>query len=127
MEKLLTIRVACQEPYSVQGGNMRVCMIPFTGEASGEFFSGHILGTGVDTQKFREGEPGTLSARYMLEGTDYTGTKCRIFIENSLYDENGWHPVIVTDSKALAAWEKENLIASVDGIEGGVLVQVFRP
>ena len=126
MRKLLEIRVACQEAYEVQGGTMRVCMVPFTGEATGEFFTGRILGTGVDTQKFREGEPGQLSARYMLEGKDYTGAACRIFIENSLHDEAGWHPMIVTDSQALAAWETMPLVATVDGIEGGVLVRVFE-
>ena len=127
MRKLMEIRVACQEAWEVQGGKMRVCMVPFTGRATGAFFNGQILGTGVDTQKFREGEPGQLSARYMLEGKDFTGADCRIFIENSMHDDAGWHPMIVTDSKALAEWEKLPLVATVDGVEGGVLVQVFDP
>ena len=126
MKELLTIKVACQEAYSVQGQRYRVCMIPFTGEAVGEYFRGRILGTGVDTQRFQEGMPEQLSARYMLEGKDYTGADCRIFIENSLHDNEGWHPMIVTDSKALAKWEEMDLIAAVDGIEGGVLVRIFK-
>lgn len=125
MKKVLTIRVKCEEPYAVQGKNCKVCMVPFTGEATGELFNGHIIGTGVDTQKYREGQPGQLSARYMLEGTDCTGTACRIFIENSLHDEAGWHPKIVTDSEALSYLEEADLIATVDGIEDGVLVQVY--
>lgn len=126
MKELLRIQVACQKPYSVQGQTVRICMIPFTGEATGEYFRGQIVGTGVDTQKFQEGQPDQLSARYMLEGEDFTGAGCHIFIENNLRDEEGWHPMIVTDSKALAGWEEKNLIATVDGIEGGVLVRIFE-
>ncbi len=126
MKKVLTIRVQCEEPYSVQGKNCKVCMVPFTGMATGELFTGRIIGTGVDTQKFIKGQSGQLSARYMLEGKDYTGATCRIFIENSLHDEAGWHPMIVTDSEALSYLEDANLIATVDGIEGGVLVQVYE-
>ena len=126
MRELLAIRVSCQESCSVQGQKYRICMIPFTGEAYGDYFCGHIIGIGTDTQKFREGQPDRLSARYMLEGKDYTGADCRIFIENSLYDEEGWHPMIVTDSRALADWEEKDLIAAVDGIEGGVMVRIFE-
>lgn len=34
--------------------------------------------------------------------------------------------MIVTDSEALSYLEDANLIATVDGIEGGVLVQVYE-
>ncbi len=61
----------------------------------------------------------------MLSGVDAQGQNCKIFIENSLNDESGWHPVIVTDSKYLSGWEKKPLIATVDGIEGGVLVRIY--
>ena len=125
-ELLLTIDVMCQEPYEVQGQELKVVMIPFTGRAYGEYFNGEIIGTGVDTQKFRKGESGQLSARYMLKGKDSAGQDCRIFIENSLKDEEGWHPVIVTDSPLLSEWEQLQLIASVDGKEGGVLVRIYR-
>ncbi len=125
MNKVLSIRVRCQDNLIVRGRSCTVQMIPFTGEAYGDFFSGSILGTGVDTQTIREGEPARLSARYMLEGKDYTGTACRIFIENSRHDEEGWHPVLVTDSAALASWEEKSLLASVDPCEGGVLVQIY--
>ena len=126
MKELLTIKVACQEPYFVQGQKYRICMIPFTGEAFGPYFHGKTIGTGVDTQRFQEGQPEQLSARYMLEGEDFTGAACRVFVENSLHDDEGWHPMIVTDSKALAEWEEMDLIATVDGIEGGVMVRIYE-
>ena len=34
--------------------------------------------------------------------------------------------MIVTDSKALAEWEEMDLIATVDGIEGGVMVRIYE-
>ena len=116
----------CLEPYGVQGQDMKVVMIPFTGKASGEYFNGEIIGTGVDTQKYREGEAGQLSARYMLKGKDSAGNDCKIFIENSAHDDEGWHPMIVTDSRLLAEWESIPLVASVDGKEVGVLVRIYR-
>ena len=97
-EKILSVQVLCDEfcP-EVRSKKMRVVLVPFTGEAFGPYFNGKIIGPGVDTQKFSGEHEMVLSARYMLEGKDHTGQKCRIFIENTLHDENGWHPIIVTD------------------------------
>lgn len=126
-ELILSIDVRCCESINVKGTDTEIIMIPFTGKAYGEYFNGEIIGTGVDTQKFdvRSGE-GSLSARYMLQGTDKDGKACRIFIENSLHDEKGWHPMLVTDSECLSEWERLPLVASVDGTENGVLVRVYK-
>lgn len=89
-------------------------------------FNGEIIGTGVDTQKYDiNSDKCSLSARYMLQGTDKDGKECGIFIENGLKDQNGWHPMIVTDSECLSTWEDLPLIATVDGTDKGVLVQIF--
>ena len=69
-EMLMEIRVTCQEPVTVEGANRKIVMIPFTGEASGPYFTGSVIGTGVDTQKIEKDDSIMLSARYMLEGTD---------------------------------------------------------
>lgn len=126
-ELLLSIEINCHEAVSVRGLDTEVVMVPFSGRAYGRYFNGEIIGTGIDTQKYdiKSGE-GKLSARYMLQGTDRDGAACRIFIENSQHDEQGWHPLIVTDSKCLAEWERLPLTASVDGTESGVLVRIFR-
>ena len=123
---ILTILVKCLEPYSVQGKTTTVVMVPFTGTAEGRFFNGTILGQGCDTQHYVNGKGG-LSARYMIEGVDIAGQKCRIFIDNSEQDENGFHPKIVTDSKALADWENLPLRADVLPAEGGVTVKIYKP
>ena len=67
-----------------------------------------------------------LSARYVLEGQDFTGQKCRIFIENQGCQGEIYRPFIVTDSQALAGWEEEELWDTVEGIPGGVCVRIFR-
>lgn len=77
-ELILSIYVQCFESISVKGRDTEIAMIPFTGKAYGKYFSGEIIGTGIDTQKFdiKSGEC-SLSARYMLQGTDKYGKACR--------------------------------------------------
>lgn len=79
---IMTIKIVCGAPYNVMGGKCAVVMVPFGGKAFGPYFSGDIIGTGVDSQRITRGGA-QLSARYMLEGEDCEGEKCRIFIENS--------------------------------------------
>ena len=123
---LLTIDVKCLEAPSVKGQVYTVVMVPFTGTAYGDYFNGEIIGTGVDTQKYNPEGQCSLSARYMLQGKDCSGADCKIFIENSQCDANGWRPFLVTDSKYLAEWERIPLIATVDPAEGGVTVKIYE-
>ena len=125
-DPVLTIYVKCEEAYGVKGKHLDIVMIPFTGSAKGPYFNGTILGTGVDTQKIPKGERAFLSARYMLDGEDYTGQKCRIFIENQGDDMSCCRPAIVTDSEALAELEEASLKAVVEPAEGGVTVNIYK-
>ena len=100
----LVVHVTCGEAYSVSGGQQDVVMIPFTGTADGPYFSGRIIGTGADTQKIPKGGSAFLSARYMLEGED-----CG-----------------VTDSKALAEFEKMPLTASVVPDGNSVTIKIYK-
>lgn len=124
-ELLMEIRVTCREPVSVDGANRKIVMIPFTGKASGPYFSGSVIGTGVDTQKIEKDGSILLSARYMLEGTDSAGNACRVFVENQGNWAAGFTPSIVTDSPLLAGWETASLYATADGIPEGVLIRIF--
>lgn len=124
-ELLMEIRVTCREPVAVEGKTRKIVMIPFTGEASGSYFSGSVIGTGVDTQKIEKDESIMLSARYMLEGTDCAGNACRVFVENQGNWTSGFTPAIVTDSPLLARWETARLYATADGIPEGVLIRIF--
>ena len=123
---LMEIRVKCEQAVSVKGKTKSIAMIPFTGETEGKYFTGKVIGAGVDTQKIDPQGKAVLSARYMLEGTDYGGNPCRIFIENQGSWQEGFTPRIVTDSSLLKELETAELTATVDGIPGGVLVRIFR-
>ena len=124
-ELLMEIRVTCYEPVSVEGKNKKIVMIPFGGEASGEYFNGKVVGTGVDTQKIDPDGKVFLSARYMLEGTDTAGNACRIFVENQGGWDTGFTPAIVTDSPLLAGWETADLYATAEGIPEGVMIRIL--
>ena len=124
-EKLMEIRVALKEAFSVQGEKEQVVMIPFSGEASGPYFSGRIIGPGVDTQRIGADKKARLSARYMLEGADRDGNACRVFVENEGGWETGFSPSIVTDSPLLRRFESAILTATVEGCPGGVLVSIY--
>lgn len=124
-ELLLTIDVKCLEPLCVDGNNQKVVMVPFTGVAKGEFFNGEVLGNGVDTQRYKKDGTSSLSARYMIEGTDYKGEKCRVFIENNVNGDS-WVPTITTDSQNLKEWEDDKLCSTVEGAAEGVTVKIFK-
>ena len=125
-ELLMEIRVTCHEPVSVEGATRKIVMIPFTGEASGPYFHGRVTGTGVDTQKIEKDGSIMLSARYMLEGTDGAGNACRVFVENQGNEQEGFVPRIVTDSPVLKHWEEAELVSTIEGIPGGVMVRVYQ-
>ena len=60
-------------------------ILPFGGTVSGEVFNGRVLPGGADVQTVDASGVRHMCARYMLEGEDFTGAKCRVYIEN-----NGW-------------------------------------
>ena len=125
MEKIFDIIVKLGETISVSGKYSDIHMISFTGTAVGKYFNGTVIGSGVDTQKISKSDgAAVLSARYMLEGNDADGEKCRIFIENTGSPESGYCPHIVTDSKALAWLETAEMSAEIKNCENGVIVSI---
>jgi len=123
---ILEVRVTCREPLTVQGKNGSVVMVPFTGEASGPYFTGRVIGPGVDTQRYDKNGKGGLSARYILEGRDREGRACRVFIQNEGAPETGLRPRIVTDSPLLSPWEDAVLSATLWGAPGGVIINIYQ-
>jgi len=126
LKMLMEIKVKISDPVSVEGHTKTIVMIPFTAEATGDYFQGKTIGQCVDTQKIDPGMPGVLSARYMLEGTDMTGEKCRVFVENNGSDWNHMNPMLITDSEALKEWETMDVYGTVEEIEGGVMIRFFK-
>ncbi|MBQ8613177.1 MAG: hypothetical protein IJ416_03060 [Ruminiclostridium sp.] len=126
MSKLImTINVTTYEAQVLDGQASRVVMIPFSAIASGEYFAGKTVAKGVDTQITTK-NGFYLSARYMLEGTDFSGKKCRLFIENNGTSLENCKPEIHTDSDELAFLENAELTANAECMENGALVKIYN-
>lgn len=134
-EEVLTVHVKIEKTIEMKSDNVdSVLMILFKGSADGKYFKGDVLPGGIDTQiigKF--GDRHTLSARYMLEGKDYTGENCKIFIENNgnLNEKSKdislrTYPKIITDSKALEFLNYDLLVGEAFGTESGVDIKIYR-
>ncbi len=123
-ELIVTIKVTTYEAQVIEGRNSRVVMIPFSGEAIGEYFTGRTVSNGVDTQ-ITTADGFSFSARYMLEGTDRIGRKCRLFIENNGTSLDSCVPKIYTDSEELVFLEGARLTANVICVENGVVVKIY--
>lgn len=129
MKKLiLKLNINLTKCIEVKGISQTARLALFDGSAEGEFFKGTILEGGVDTQKeyADSSKPGTLSARYVLEGKDYTGADCRIFVENNaIMGEAKTKPVILTDSKALSFLESAVLEGQIDTSSGELKILIY--
>lgn len=123
-EQIVTIKVKTYEAQILEGENTKVVMIPFSAEATGDYFTGKTIANGVDTQIITASDF-SVSARYMLEGVDRSGQKCRLFIENNGKSLDNCIPRIYTDSSELAFLEKAQLKAEVSCIENCVIVKIY--
>lgn len=123
-ELIVTINVETHEPQVLDGRLSKVVMIPFSCEASGKYFNGRTVENGVDTQ-ITTTDGFSLSARYMLEGTDRCGKNCRLFIENNGTSLDNCIPTIHTDSEELAFLESAKLTAEVECVKNGVVVRIY--
>ncbi len=122
-EPILTIDVTTYDAYTTEGSSATVVMIPFSATASG-CFTGSTVADGVDTQYITP-DSFSLSARYMLQGMDVSGSPCRLFIENNGSSMDDCHPRVITDSETLKYLETMPLSARVEGREGGVIVRIY--
>lgn len=117
----------------LKGPAGEVMIIPFGGTVKGEIFNGRVLPGGVDTQIVNQNGVRHMSARYMLEGVDNSGERCKIYIDN-----NGWFtgemvmpfktiPTFFTDSKTLADYLHSNKFRTEGHLrQGGVTIKVFE-
>ncbi|ADL53365.1 DUF3237 family protein [Clostridium cellulovorans] len=126
MELLLALNIKLFNPYEVDNTALKIVMIPFTGFSQGKYFNGEIIGTGVDTQKIYNNGNSHYSARYMLAGTDYTNTQCKIFIENNGTSLDSCIPTIVTDSIALSSWQNAALFSTIEPSKDGIIVKIYK-
>lgn len=127
MREILTVNVTIKEIIEMENQDAIVKMILFDGESHCDIFNGMVLNGGVDTQVIEKSGKSRISARYLLEGQDASGEKCRIFIENNgTINEDGkieTVPVIMTDSKRIKWIEKEIVYGDVVPDENGIKIR----
>lgn len=121
---IFTINVTLYDTYHLEGSETSVNMIAFSAVIDDELFRGSTVTNGFDTQ-LCTAESFSLSARYMLEGTDRSGSKCRIFIENNGTSTDNCHPRIFTDSKELSFLEHTKLFSVVLPSDEGVTIKIY--
>lgn len=135
LEEVFTVHVhigATTELHHEDGDS--VVMISFTGDVTGQYFQGEVLEGGVDTQIISKlGDRHSLSARYMLRGTDYTGQACQIYIENNgnIHEQKGnalfrTYPKMITNSKALSFLNEDVFVAEGLPTGQGVDIKIYR-
>ena len=116
--EVLRVHVNVTGCHEVVSGDRTIRMLPFEGTCDGPYFRGTILSGGVDTQKAYADGTGTLSARYMIEGTDCEGNSCKMFIENNAEFNSYTVPTIITDSLVLKWLETANLRGRLEFPDG---------
>ena len=118
-KKVFQVHVILDQTMSVQGGKGSATMILFHGDLDTTFFKGEIQPGGVDTQR-----SGSISARYIIQGTDAEGTPTKIFIDNT--QVNGvLKPYVLTDNPNLrwlenTDWEARIAMGGFGGFGGGM-------
>jgi Protein of unknown function (DUF3237). len=131
MEKILEFRIELDEVYEVKGNAGTAAMILFHGFCDCANFRGKVLPGGVDTQVQYKNNNKSLSARYILEGTDASGCCCRIFVENqaTLQPNSAsieTKPRILTDSATLKWLENADLSGTVEEEQGDILIRIYH-
>ncbi len=129
IEDVLSIDIKINHTEEVISSPVSARIVSFTGCCNSLLFKGEIVHEGADTQIITETAT-SLSARYILKGTDFKGTPCSIFIENngtSLSDgEIITTPKILTDSPALKFLEEAKLTGTIIPADGGVKVIIKK-
>ncbi len=134
-EEVLTVHVKIQNALNLDNEfGDSVVMISFSGSVTGPYFEGDVLSGGIDTQIIgKTGDRHTVSARYMIEGRDFTGKDCKMYIENNgVFNKNQkdvlfrTSPKIITNSKALDFMNSDVLVGEGVSTESGVDIKIYR-
>lgn len=126
MTEIITILITILGSTMVSNGTESTNFIPFSGEAKSEYFVGKVINGGVDTQRYSQ-NGGSLSARYILEGTDCAGKQCKIFIENNgKFGDPFTTPKIITDSDTLKFLNTTPLKGKLDMADGKLTIRIYK-
>ena len=130
MKEILRLHILLDDFNHVESDKGKITFIRFHGNAKSDLFEGIVCSGGVDTQIHRPGEYNMISARYILEGKDFAGAPCKIFIENNGVDRADGTPMdtvpeIFTDSPNLKWLENAVLSGQVCWEDGELIIHIF--
>lgn len=113
--ELFTFLIDIGASEEVNGSTGNASMIHFGGRGECENFNGKIVADSVDTRMKFGNQVQSLSARYILTGTDANGNPCNVYVENNGIDDNGMvtEPTIITDCPDYAWIESAPLHGTV--------------
>lgn len=127
-KEIFTFSIDIGATDEVNGTAGNSSMIHFGGKGESELFKGTMVGgmKNADTRLQYKGQIQTLSARYILNGTDKNGNACRVYVENNGIDNNGMvtEPTIITDCPDYAWIETAPLHGTV-GWEPGLTIHMW--
>lgn len=128
MEEILRLHINVKEVVEVKGFAGTGRLVLFDGTAEGKYFTGTIANGGVDTQKeIKEPAIGTLSARYIINGTDSKGNSCGLFVENNgVFGEEYTSPKIYTNSEDLKWMEGVELKGKIATIDNQLTILIYK-
>lgn len=128
MKEVITVFVRVEQTFFVEGQAGSAALVLFSGYAESEYFRGNILPGAADCQKSNS-TGFILSARYILEGLDCEGNRCKIFIENNgSSDKTGMirtKPMIYTDSDCLKWLENALLEGYISEEKGMIIIHIM--
>ena len=111
-----------------------VTMIPFTGKAESDLFTGEILPGACDVQIENPALSRNMCAKYMFKGVDCEGNECLLFVENNGYlapvmRNDPWLPAcprFLTDSPVLGDYLcRQQFRSEVQGRDWGVEIRIY--
>lgn len=118
----------------MEAGPRSAVIIPFTGTVESPLFTGRVLPGAADVQQVNAAGVRHMCARYMFEGTDSSGSPCKLFVENNGYFQRDGAPkpyfdatpTFLTDSPLLAPYlHTARFRAEGHGTDVGVDILIF--
>ena len=113
MRDIFDIRIDFENYSEMKNSEQIVKIISFGGICDSKYFQGKVMSGGTDVQILKKDGTGTVSARYILEGTDRSGARCKVYVANEgIIDIAGQmqtNPKILTDSRELSWLHTEKM------------------
>lgn len=137
MNCALIISIDTENSMDIKGSTGSARMVQLAGSSKCELFEGAILPGSTSTHVYKDGIL-RINFAYMLQGIDYSGKSCTIFVEDTAYVQKNkakstqskikepitTHPAIFTTSSALSWLETEPLIGEITLHKGKICISI---